>query len=191
MTSADRYVGQFGWQHVLYRFFDHAGQLLYVGITTNIVQRWSEHRGTKRWWTDVADARVEFFPDRQSLADAERLAIRTECPLHNIVNNPRATSLNQEDPVPEIPAHPLMQSVGRPTCGALVVHPDGIVLAGNKLENVAISNVSTRLDPLANEVVVTFQITARASSVTLDADWLGERPEAPEPIAPTVAPVDF
>lgn len=38
MTSAVVAVG-FTWRHVLYRFYDAAGQLLYVGITGNIDQR--------------------------------------------------------------------------------------------------------------------------------------------------------
>lgn len=38
--------------HVLYRFYGATGQLLYVGITMNPVQRFRSHRGTKDWWCE-------------------------------------------------------------------------------------------------------------------------------------------
>ena len=70
--------------HVLYRMFDVAGQLLYVGITVSVEARMTSHRGLQPWWPSVATIRLEHFPDRASVDRAELEAIRTEAPLHNV-----------------------------------------------------------------------------------------------------------
>jgi predicted GIY-YIG superfamily endonuclease len=69
--------------HVLYRFFDGDGGLLYVGITNNLWHRVGSHSELQLWWSQVATATVEHYPDRRSLSDAERVAIKTEHPRHN------------------------------------------------------------------------------------------------------------
>jgi predicted GIY-YIG superfamily endonuclease len=77
----------------LYRFHDAAGELLYVGITAQGRGRWYQHQGDKDWWSHVAKATVEHFPNREAAAAAEVEAIRAEKPLHNIKHNgsaPRA-----------------------------------------------------------------------------------------------------
>lgn len=68
----------------LYRFFDVYGQLLYVGITERGAMRWSEHRKSKPWWTQVALIQVQHFTTRGSAASAELQAIRDEGPMYNI-----------------------------------------------------------------------------------------------------------
>lgn len=75
----------------LYRFFDADQRLLYVGVTLNRRQlrRWSEHAGTKDWWTDVASTTVTHYPSRDQALRAEADAIRSENPLHNISGRPR------------------------------------------------------------------------------------------------------
>lgn len=73
--------------HALYRFYDAAGALLYIGITVNPGTRWSQHSKDKAWWEDVAQATVERFPDRKSVLDAERTAIIREQPRHNVAHN--------------------------------------------------------------------------------------------------------
>lgn len=70
--------------HALYRFFDRHGVLLYVGLTMDPGSRWKAHSKGKAWWLDVHDIRIEHFSDRASVEAAERQAIRTEKPLHNI-----------------------------------------------------------------------------------------------------------
>lgn len=75
-----------GGTHVLYRFYSVTGQLLYVGITMNPVQRFKSHKGTKDWWADVSGISIEHYDSREDLANAERRAIRVEHPLHNIVH---------------------------------------------------------------------------------------------------------
>lgn len=73
--------------HTLYRFYNDVGVLLYVGITINPGARLTKHKDTKTWWQDVARVDLEHYPDRTELLSAERQAIETEKPLHNIRMN--------------------------------------------------------------------------------------------------------
>lgn len=75
--------------HALYRFFDSAEQLLYVGITMNPTARWPEHRRSKAWWCEVATITLETFDSRKEVLDAEQDAIKTEHPLYNVMHNAR------------------------------------------------------------------------------------------------------
>ena len=73
--------------HVLYRFYDTSGDLLYVGITADPVSRWRSHRGEKPWWHEVTNITLEVHPDRDTVLAAETIAIATEKPRYNIVHN--------------------------------------------------------------------------------------------------------
>lgn len=70
--------------HVLYRFFDADGVLLYVGISLHGIQRMSNHQTTQPWWSSVSRTSLEHFPDRESAREAERAAIASEGPRYNI-----------------------------------------------------------------------------------------------------------
>ena len=72
--------------HALYRHYDKTGRLLYVGITNDPGRRWEQHRG-KAWWTEVVNTKIEHFPDRTSVLEAERRAIVSERPWWNISGN--------------------------------------------------------------------------------------------------------
>lgn len=76
-----------GRQHALYRFFDPAGALLYVGISLDPGSRWKQHRDDKPWWAEVAQATIEPHPDRVSVLAAEKAAIIAERPRYNVVHN--------------------------------------------------------------------------------------------------------
>lgn len=73
--------------HVLYRFYDNADQLLYVGLTINPGRRMEKHRDTKPWWGEVTKVTMAQYPDLPALQGAERAAIKAEKPLHNIRMN--------------------------------------------------------------------------------------------------------
>jgi predicted GIY-YIG superfamily endonuclease len=73
--------------HTLYRMFSAAGVLLYVGVTNDAGRRWREHAASKPWWSEVANVTVEHHPNRRSVELAERLAIITERPIHNLIHN--------------------------------------------------------------------------------------------------------
>lgn len=73
----------------LYRFFDEAGDLLYVGVTADLGGRWKAHSKDKPWWSDVRSCTVEPHPDRAAVLAAERSAIESERPRYNVVHNGR------------------------------------------------------------------------------------------------------
>lgn len=68
----------------LYRLYNSAGALLYVGITSDIGRRWKEHRPEHHdWWPQVAERRVVWYLERAHAWHAERESVRVERPLHN------------------------------------------------------------------------------------------------------------
>ncbi|WIC40283.1 GIY-YIG endonuclease [Gordonia phage Holliday] len=73
----------------LYRFYNRAGVLLYVGITDNPLRRWKEHSKSKPWWPEVSQLTQDWYPDRASVEAAERHFIVNEHPKYNIVHNDR------------------------------------------------------------------------------------------------------
>ncbi len=72
----------------LYRLYAGGGALLYVGITVNVEQRWTEHERAKPWWPQVTEKRVEWFENRPAALAAELQAIKTEHPIHNVIGTP-------------------------------------------------------------------------------------------------------
>ena len=73
--------------HLLYRFFDAEGVLLYVGITYDVSMRFSTHSVERWWWGQWAYSTVVRYHSRAALEAAERKAIKSEKPLHNVVHN--------------------------------------------------------------------------------------------------------
>lgn len=71
-------------QTTLYRYFDSAGSLLYVGITANYSQRHREHH-SDRWWgrRDLTRDTVRHGLTRDHAEYLEALAIENEDPLEN------------------------------------------------------------------------------------------------------------
>jgi len=74
-------------EHLLYRFFDAAGVLLYVGITDYLTNRFSQHSVVQPWWGDWATFHVTRYASRAEVKFAERIAIKLEKPLHNVVHS--------------------------------------------------------------------------------------------------------
>lgn len=73
--------------HALYRFYGAGGTLLYIGITNSIPTRLKKHNADKPWWTGVAQVRIEHYPNRTAVLEAERRAIIAEKPLYNVQHN--------------------------------------------------------------------------------------------------------
>jgi predicted GIY-YIG superfamily endonuclease len=72
----------------LYRLYDEAGQLLYIGISNRAARRWIQHLVTKPWSAEIQ--RMErglSFENREDAHQAERLAIMAEAPRYNITHN--------------------------------------------------------------------------------------------------------
>lgn len=73
--------------HTLYRFYDAAGTLLYIGITMSPPRRFAAHRNSQWWWNQVASIDLEQFPCRANVLFAEFWAIQSETPLFNVTHN--------------------------------------------------------------------------------------------------------
>lgn len=70
--------------HILYRFFNASGELLYIGVTQDPQARFKSHQYDKSWFSEVASSTMEHFSSRQELIAAELAAIRRESPKYNV-----------------------------------------------------------------------------------------------------------
>ena len=71
----------------LYRHYDKANTLLYIGISLNSIARLNQHRGHSDWFKDITNVKIENFYTRDAALEAERTAIIAEKPLHNVHHN--------------------------------------------------------------------------------------------------------
>lgn len=67
----------------VYRMYDDAGALLYVGTTVNVDTRLKSH-AEKRWFPLVAAIKLEWFDTAAAAFLAEQRAIRAEQPRMNV-----------------------------------------------------------------------------------------------------------
>lgn len=74
----------------MYRLHSSEEELLYVGISTQPLQRWIQHAADKNWWPEVANMSIDWFDSRAEALAVEAHTIKTERPLHNVVHNDRA-----------------------------------------------------------------------------------------------------
>ena len=81
----------------MYRLFGTDGRLLYIGVTAQPEKRWRQHAGEKIWWDDVADIRMERYPDRACALLAEQAAIIEEKPRYNRLHNGRNAVIPGDD----------------------------------------------------------------------------------------------
>lgn len=68
----------------VYRCYDAAGRLLYVGCSTNPRERLNGHRASSWWFPQVATVRNVVFPSREYALTKERQAIAEEQPRWNL-----------------------------------------------------------------------------------------------------------
>jgi|TARA_R100001530_G_scaffold45811_4_gene34467 excinuclease UvrABC nuclease subunit len=68
----------------LYRHFDGDGELLYVGVSLNAVNRLSQHKVGSGWAGEIKRVDIDHYPTREEALEAETNAIVDENPLHNI-----------------------------------------------------------------------------------------------------------
>jgi hypothetical protein len=69
----------------VYRLYNEAGELLYVGLTDRGHLRVADHLASKPWAWEIAETRWEHFATRDEAAARERTVIEGEYPLYNIV----------------------------------------------------------------------------------------------------------
>ena len=68
----------------LYRHFDKEGNLLYVGVSLNAIERTISHRDKSHWHQDIARIEIEWHHSRSAAYYAEKKAIQSEHPRYNI-----------------------------------------------------------------------------------------------------------
>ena len=71
----------------VYRYYDSAGVLLYVGITNRGSARNEEHDRSKDWWPYVTRQEVSHYRSRAAAANVERETIRQYRPPFNVQHN--------------------------------------------------------------------------------------------------------
>lgn len=73
--------------HAVYRLFDGADDLLYVGMSYDPELRWKSLAATKPWWPKVERKTVEWVGDFPTTRDVEASAIKDERPRYNFQHN--------------------------------------------------------------------------------------------------------
>lgn len=99
----------------LYRHFDAAGALLYVGISNDALRRLCQHKDRSHWQAEIRRVEVQWLPDRPSALAAEEAAIATEGPAWNlkgrsskVARTPPTRQKSDEAIPPPAGAHPLI-----------------------------------------------------------------------------------
>lgn len=78
-----------GWSNfptAVYRAYDRAGKLLYVGCSIHPYTRMEQHRGTV-WFPRLARFTVHTYKNRWIALEVEALAILTEEPEYNVTRH--------------------------------------------------------------------------------------------------------
>ncbi|MFG2780799.1 GIY-YIG nuclease family protein [Streptomyces prunicolor] len=75
-------------QAAVYRLYDSAGALLYIGSSYNPERRYRDHY-PKPWWPLVARREEEWHPSKEAAYMVEMAAIAAEAPVHNEMGTPR------------------------------------------------------------------------------------------------------
>lgn len=68
----------------VYRLYDTAGELLYVGIGVEPMDRLDQHRRSKRWWHEVARHEIAWYASRLLAGAEECRAVAFDKPKYNI-----------------------------------------------------------------------------------------------------------
>ena len=92
----------------LYRIFNEACELLYIGITYDLETRFSQHSQYSRWWKHAHQCHIEEYDTRREAEWTERQAIINELPIFNTI---RYTNDRQQHCY---------------ECGEPVYHPSGV-----------------------------------------------------------------
>ncbi|MER8003052.1 GIY-YIG nuclease family protein [Streptomyces sp. NPDC095613] len=113
----------------LYRFFDDAGSLLYVGITNDLHQRWEGHARDKFWWHLATRIEVIWHKTRDEAEQAERAAIRNETPVYNRTLNNAKIPVQGDEMLPDPFLAPCVESLREGIAAGR--YPEGHVFTDN------------------------------------------------------------
>lgn len=71
----------------VYKHYDAAGLLLYVGVAADPYSRDRQHRRDSPWYHHIASTSVVWFETREEALAVERKTIVQERPLHNFLHS--------------------------------------------------------------------------------------------------------
>lgn len=108
----------------VYRLFDAARSLLYIGSTRDPGRRWMDHKREKAWWPDVATYTMEWHPSRSAAYEIEGTAVKAEKPSRNVLGTPKGAVLGQNSHAAWVARR---KAIG--VFGDYTGHPDGATLA--------------------------------------------------------------
>ena len=83
--------------YYVYRCYTKDGSLLYVGFTSQLLTRLTDHRRTSVWWLQIYRVAYESFTERIEALAAERHAIKTEHPRYNYIRITTADKITLQD----------------------------------------------------------------------------------------------
>lgn len=73
-----------GEPHAVYRIYDTAGLLLYIGMSSDPEGRVRAHRGTAPWRREISSWTAAWYANRAAAGRAEQAAIDAEMPCHGM-----------------------------------------------------------------------------------------------------------
>jgi len=80
----------------VYRHFNQAGELLYIGAAQNGFKRLLIHRDKSFWFHEVAVVTIEHFATREEASAAEHSAIASENPRYNVSGGLRISAMREK-----------------------------------------------------------------------------------------------
>jgi len=72
----------------LYRHFNKNNNLLYIGVSLNVLSRLYQHKLNTHWFSEITLVTIQSFDTREEALEAEKDAIAKEKPLYNIKFQP-------------------------------------------------------------------------------------------------------
>jgi hypothetical protein len=81
----------------LYRHFAADGSLLYVGISLSAITRLAQHLDASTWADEIVRVEIERYVSVDAARAAERAAIKSERPKHNIADTDRNLAVSLSD----------------------------------------------------------------------------------------------
>lgn len=69
---------------IVYRIYDAADELIYVGYSAVGLGRLTQHSSRSKWWPEIAAVRIEHFDNMLAALERETELIRSAKPRYNV-----------------------------------------------------------------------------------------------------------
>lgn len=96
----------------VYRLYDQADRLLYVGVASIPESRWRDHSSDKAWWPDVARKTVNWHPTYAGALTEEAHAILAEEPIHNVRRDCKPPDVKAAPAERHVPVRVARENIG-------------------------------------------------------------------------------